>query len=482
MGRLQLLVLILGVAAVVRFCRQALLQPATTLLRPSKIMYNNDNATHFVAVSTDEPNIVGAATTATSLAVTPSPVPKQVKDFGEPSIVNEEEDTIPKCLQHTCDSAPPEECRVDPSLPQCHINCLEGNPVDTSGYGDEKTIVWPPLGTGRWIVNEPDCAARINTTSPCLLDRYQWSLDGFSALPTQSQQELCQFLHSQQVSYIRIVGDSLSRHLFQTVAMILSGNVRESFGMGDDCAGTALFSEKTCRILRQKFVFNVCPSDGTEEEKVDGTQRRMIRLEYAKHYYDTPEWTVDDAARTITIYGAGSHPGHKQGDPLASILNATSYMEHRWNESQLADWIINNGRSATAGTTLPVPGENYDYLQQQPLPQKHVLLWMPTHSKFKIIKSVEANTRALNFMMETAHFWRQRYHVPTINTFTMTEQVVQKLCAKCGGGMRCDYFIHGTGGAPPPRTLETYDGFHFGPQTNFWKAHLIFHRLQELLR
>jgi hypothetical protein len=85
-------------------------------------------------------------------------------------------------------------------------------------------------------------------------------------------------------------------------------------------------------------------------------------------------------------------------------------------------------------------------------------------------------------MMETAHFWRQRYHVPTINTFTMTEQVVQKLCAKCGGGMRCDYFIHGTGGAPPPRTLETYDGFHFGPQTNFWKAHLIFHRLQELLR
>jgi hypothetical protein len=176
------------------------------------------------------------------------------------------------------------------------------------------------------------------------------------------------------------------------MTMVLSGNVRESFGMGDDCAGTALFSEKMCRIQRQKFVFNVCPSDGTEEEKVEGTQRRMIRLEYAKHYYDTPEWTVDDAARTITIYGAGSHPGHKQGDPLASILNATSYMEHRWSESQLADWIINNGRT---GTTIPVPGESYDYLQhqQEPLSQKHVLLWMPTHSKFKIIKSVESNTR-----------------------------------------------------------------------------------------
>jgi hypothetical protein len=95
MGRLQLLVLILGVAAVVRFYQQALLQPATALQRPYELMYNNDNATNFVAVSTDEPKIAGAATTATCLAVTPSPVPKQDKELAGPSIVDVQEDTYP---------------------------------------------------------------------------------------------------------------------------------------------------------------------------------------------------------------------------------------------------------------------------------------------------------------------------------------------------------------------------------------------------
>jgi hypothetical protein len=171
---------------------------------------------------------------------------------------------------------------------------------------------------------------------------------------------------------------------------------------------------------------------------------------------------VDDTARTMIIYGAGNHPGYKRNDPLWGILNATTYIQHRWRDIQLADWIVNGTTATAGGPALPA----------QP---KHVLLWVPVHSKYKIWKSVETNARALDFMMETANFW-QSHRVPTINTFTMTEQIVAKLCAQCPNFASCHFFDREMCQA----TLETYDGFHFGPQTNFWKAHLIFHRLREL--
>jgi hypothetical protein len=443
--RLQLLLLILGTTMVLRFFSLRFFsQPQPESFRP----------TQFNTTLIFGPDVSSAAPTSHAAHI---PLAKQDEDETETSSVQENPvRTCPDCVpvQHTCQSVP-EACRVNPHLPECNIKCLDGTPVDTSRYNDETSIVWPALGTGQWIVvNEADCAARINTTRPCLWQRYQWSLDGIAPLPTRSQHELCQFLRSQQFSYLRVVGDSLARHLFQSIVMILSGNSRESFGMGDDCVGTALFSEKNCRIQQSPLVMNVC--------RLDGMDNGSIRVEYSMHYYDTPQWKVDDTARTMTIYGAGNHPGYKRNDPLWGILNASTYIQHRWRDTQLADWIVNGTTAAAGGPALPA----------QP---KHVLLWVPVHSKYKIWKSVETNARALDFMMETANFW-QSFSVPTINTFTMTEQIVGKLCAQCPNFAKCHFFDR----EKCQSTLETYDGFHFGPQTNFWKAHLIFHRLREL--
>lgn len=331
----------------------------------------------------------------------------------------------------------------------CILQCIDRTIVSTSI--NNQTTQQPLLYTfqGDWIQDTEYCNTHVNTTRSCLLDRYRYS--GISR--TYSNETACQLLQSQQITAIKMIGDSLVRNMFQGMAMLLTGNYDTlhfgptSSSSNPRCSGIMAFDPHCRTIPPPKWVCS------------GSIQLVMTHSNPRKKEADQAISGVADDSKTLILYGVGNHPVYPQkyGTLRHTILNADKYIRGRWES------VYNN-------KTRQFWGAN------------NTLIWVPPHYKISIGALDETNVRAAQFLQESAAFF-QRFGVPTLSTFRMTEDATRFLCRKCNydnftnAKVSCDYGCRET--CQP--SLETWDGYHYGRDINIWKSHMVLNLLEKLV-
>ena len=357
------------------------------------------------------------------------------------------------------------QCKQDPFLPQCDLNCIDGATQEFPGasfdvlihedeksramkleerlLGDDKLQgrdrMWPPLGSnGQWIDDPRYCDTVKNTTGACLFGKYRYVWDEKWNRPTiWTKEDACQLLKSRNVTRIRVVGDSLLRHLSQGLVIVLKGDYDYQFGH-KGCVGDRAFSEKGCRGFG---VTSVCYND--ESKKSGGISIAYLEREPATWKLGSASRFRSSHARTLFFYGAGNHPATAQHglNERYGILNATEYLDGRWSVLQSQFW------------------GPFNYF-----------VWVPPHYKLRIGRSDETNQRVYQFLVDSHNFF-QFLGARTLNAFDMTRAMASFF--SFDDSAKKFYFRETC-----QETLETWDGFHYNRTVNLWKAHLALHQFQ----
>jgi len=362
-----------------------------------------------------------------------------------------------------------EECLVDPKQDQCALNCPDLPYPSTIGITSSPTILsstaraapvlpssssssslgnvipslWPSIHEGKWLDDPTHCLAVRNTTQECLHGKYRLDVPGFRPVtPSQA----CATFSKHGVTEIKMVGDSLGRHLWQALAMLLADDIRHAtFGKGPPCVDDAAFSEANCRFdgAGTGDVVTVCHNSIT------------VRFQASQGIRDeqVPPLVVDNTdGKSLLLYSVGNHPGNGRQDGLSrnGILNVTAYQSTKWRTFH----------------------EPYFW------GKGHYMIWIP-HFKIRVGRTDESNERALTFLQESSHYFA-RLGAPTLNTFTMTKAAAGFLCVSCNNGFdiypSCNYLRKGT----CQLSTVTYDGYHYTRHLNLWKAHLLLHLFRQL--
>eukprot|EP00590_Aulacoseira_subarctica_P001534 CAMPEP_0172418540 /NCGR_PEP_ID=MMETSP1064-20121228/5013_1 /TAXON_ID=202472 /ORGANISM="Aulacoseira subarctica , Strain CCAP 1002/5" /LENGTH=443 /DNA_ID=CAMNT_0013157517 /DNA_START=41 /DNA_END=1372 /DNA_ORIENTATION=- len=278
-----------------------------------------------------------------------------------------------------------EKCLVDPNQNQCTINCPD-LPVLSSSFGNAIPSLWPSIHEGKWIDDPTHCLAVRNTTQECFHGKYRLDVPGFMPVtPSQA----CATFSKHGVTEIKMVGDSLGRHLWQGLAMLLADDIRKAtFGKGPPCVDDAAFSEANCRFdgAGTGDVVTVCHNSIT------------VRFQASQGIRDeqVPPLVVDNTdGKSLLLYSVGNHPGNGRQDGLSrnGILNVTAYQSTKWRTFDDEPYFWGKG---------------------------HYMIWIPPHFKIRVGRIDESNERALTFLQESSHYFA-RLGAPTLNTFTMTK-------------------------------------------------------------
>lgn len=325
----------------------------------------------------------------------------------------------------------------------CIVQCIDRT-VRSTSIDQTQSLMY--AFQGDWIQDLEYCHAHRNTTQSCLLDRYR-----YSGIPTTySNATACQLLESQNITRIKMIGDSLIRNMFQGMAMLLTGNY-DSLGFGATssldnprCSGIMAFDPNCKTIPPPKWVCS-----GSIQLIMTHTNPRQTEADQAI--------AGVGGSKTLILYGVGNHPVYPQpyGTLRHTILNADEYIQGRWESVYKTPrfWGTNN-----------------------------ILMWVPPHYKLSIGALDETNVRAVQFLQGSARFF-QGLGVPTLSTFRMTEDASRFLCRKCNydnftnAKVSCDYGCRETCQA----SLETWDGYHYGRDINIWKSHMALNLLEKLV-
>jgi hypothetical protein len=343
----------------------------------------------------------------------------------------------------------------DTLLSSTHVDHIEKKNEESTDTVAAASLLWPPLDQGGWFEDVSYCQLQANTSQACLFDTSRWSLLQSPSLQNSRDNVLllfnstagCNLLRERNVSNVRIVGDSLMRHVWQGLVLVLQGKADSDFGK-PGCGNGRTFSEvETCR-LRDPWGLNVS----------------VCGQEFDNHYSDINveiiEFTnvfpsVPNRAKTLHIFGVGSHAPNNRQSPneRLGILNATAY-------KQKSPQMANMNRPYFWGSHDP-------------------FIWMPPHYKLSIGRHDETNQRARAFVQET-HTMFASMQVPTVNTYTLTEQTSDFFCRNCvrrdankalNAAKECTYYER----KACKQTRETWDGYHYGQTINIHKANLLLH-------
>ncbi|CAJ1949223.1 unnamed protein product [Cylindrotheca closterium] len=234
------------------------------------------------------------------------------------------------------------DCKQNPFLPKCELNCFDAptqeHPAASfaalaneekhnnqfsnaeevfeifSAAGDKlqgSDKLWPPLGWGgNWVEDKNYCEAANNTAGACLFGKHRYVLNADGDMATiWTKDEACQLLKSRNITKIQLIGDSLIRHLSQSLVIILKGDYDFQFGR-KDCFGDRAFSEKGCRGFG---VTSACYDDEVKKsggilikyEITEPVNWRIPALETAHHFRS-------NRGSTLFFYGIGNHPATAQ--------------------------------------------------------------------------------------------------------------------------------------------------------------------------
>jgi hypothetical protein len=345
------------------------------------------------------------------------------------------------------------DCVKNPTLSQCQMVCADyPEPANKKATQEKEdsckghSKLWPALDEGQWIEDTEYCTPFQGTPRECLLGKYRWKLSGCSQFETFDREQACSLLWEHNISDIAVVGDSLMRHIWQGLVLVLSGDFDYNIhGDTQGCRGESAFSEKKCRASVGAMV-PLCFQNSTN---------MFVHVHLTNTLRPFP-----NRGKTLQLYGIGNHrpyPSDGQHDDLIArlgILNSSAFKAYRWN-----------------GFVKPYSGGEDG---------RH-LIWIPPHYKLSIGRFDESNQRALEFLQESHDFFTQGNHTGTLNTYSLTKGAVPFFCRSCKawdstGSLYppCEYFVRDT----CERTLETWDGFHFGRGLNTWKAHLALSHFQ----
>jgi hypothetical protein len=415
------------------------------LLNP---LENNDYVTH-TAAGTKEPIILPRCETcddnvrcADLLARTP--------------------DLLTRCAENPGDSVCELGCFDEPEevLEDSNLMVLNNNDNNHDAASDKN--LWPPLGEGRWTEDPDYCRRFQDTTQACLLDKYRWTLapGNSEVVDTFDSETACALLHRSNITDIKFAGDSLVRHIWQGLLLVLTGDWNTDLGRGKECANGLIFSEhRTCRRdgTGAGMMVPVCPhTAGNYSIEV----RFQENITWRKKHHPWIE-SVEGRGKTLHIYGVGNHPPLGDYTPTGRIgvLNVTMWNELKWKPQFNKPFFWGDG---------------------------HYFIWVPPHFKLSIGRHDETNQRALSFLKES-HELFAKFQAPTFNSFTLTKRAIPFFCRKCerqtnashplNPSVECEYYERET----CQTTKETWDGFHYGRALNTWKAHLLLRMFSQLL-
>jgi hypothetical protein len=359
-----------------------------------------------------------------------------------------------------------DDCLREPTLQKCHMVCADHpeptamhvNVTDSTCEGHP--MFWPGLDQGQWVKDYSYCNPLQGTPQECLLQKYRWKVSGCSPFETFDREKACSLLWQHNISDIQVLGDSLMRHVWQGLVLVLSGDFDYNVTLkhGRFCQGENGFADSSCRV-GDGVMIPLCIQESTNasihvQYVVVGPQSKG-----GTKFSITP---VPNRGKTLYLYGIGNHAlsrNAKYSDRLA-ILNAEAYANHfHWsNLSEPYYW-----------------GED-----------GHHLIWIPPHYKLSISRFDESNQRALDFMKESHDILSNVRHTGTLNTYSLTREALAFFCRSCEGTIsnsngrfpKCKYFVRDA----CEETRETWDGYHFGRGINTWKAHLALGHLQNTLK
>jgi hypothetical protein len=374
-----------------------------------------------------------------------------------PDYVSQCESSIPKNLtlnNRTCSSIfqskskqNPEwtqDCLKDPSRPSCMVECLE-YPGKTSmkNVSPKHSTLWPPIGQGSWVEDASYCQVADHF---CFLGKYRFDLPD---LHVYSPQDACTLLRQNNITVVHIVGDSLMRQVSVALGHFLRNNWNDLWrNQKPYCIGDRAFADEACRVINVELP--VCSQQGYQDITFifnSAIPRNPVDISPPR-----------SGSKTLTLYGTGNHP--PQGDygkeGVMGMLNATGYKQTKW---------------ATFNRTY-FWGEN------------HLFLWLPTHYKLSIFRTVELNERALDYMIDSDEFFSS-LGASSVNTFSMTEAAARFLYQVCPNDQRNSHFgkdcvFHSR--ETCNLTNETWDGYHYARSINVWKMQLILNQLARQMK
>jgi hypothetical protein len=329
------------------------------------------------------------------------------------------------------------ECLLNPSLSQCDYQCTDipsSSDIVLPEELADSNMMWPSMNNGQWTTDPEYCRKYQNTSQTCLFDKYRWADGGdFSSF---SPQGACHILHEHNISDLVIVGDSLGRHMWQGMMMVLSGDFNYIFVSSPVCQGETAFLSHKCRGNGKEHDF-MCPHPQTNQTvSVSFTASNPRRR--GESFPEERHW-----GHTLTIYNVGNHPPTGKHDPVSrlGIYNVSQYRQYKWYAMK----------------------KSYG---------RDVFLWVPPHFRISVGRHDESNERGLQFLLESHAFFAY-LHTPTINLYRFTREAVKFFCRSPVSSFRHqDQFFERENCRG---TLETWDGFHFGRVINIWKAHMVLH-------
>lgn len=356
---------------------------------------------------------------------------------------------------------------------------------------------------GFWSHEPAACASDFPANMTCTPTGYMWNA-GHCPLPPSPA--ACSLLTRRGVTSVLFVGDSYVRHAYEGVLLALSGDydagalVPNTTAHHPDCAGAGQFEEAVCRS-HVKPSASVC----------GGT------VAVALHHGHVPVPGEADAGWDVIVWGIGNHPIHldwpsRRGindahvvsdeifEPLCDADGGVSFMKTRKvggghlhagatlykggviDDATPAASVVKNATAPGAGTTFvdatpsvqaglidddatAPPGAGAIFVNatssvQAGLIDAHAgadhrprVFWLGTHCRPEARHSDEQDVRVHRYAVESARKIMHVCRVPTIDTYTLTSQLVR-------------FF-------PEDAAQLSWDGTHWAREINLIKAGLI---------
>ena len=337
-----------------------------------------------------------------------------------------------------------EDCVKQPELPLCSSKCADSPSSGGALRRGTSSSIWPPLE--RPVAWQD---SNHHHTPYNILDRYTYHPE------TTPPHDVCSILRQRNISDIKLVGDSLMRHLWQGLTILFQDDPHYHFeSLGPQCIGSDSFWNQKCKPGPTR-------GEGLNITVCDGSVHLHYQQHLPRQLLHQPALTQAPRAsgHTWLLYGVGNHPPNADHRPEGrlGILNTTAWRALHWD-------------------AFPKEYFGTDDLS---------VVWVPPHYKLSINSVDQTNERALEFLYESAEFFAA-HGVPTLNTYSLTRSVVPYLCRSCNypedplklkPNKQCTYHSRETG----EPTIETWDGFHYGLAVNYWKAHLLVEYLRHMV-
>lgn len=368
---------------------------------------------------------------------------------------------------------------ANPETSRCRTWCYDSNPPSSFHHNTLATRAAQCELTGKhvlsavnhsssvWVEDANVCRSGSNSSSVCI-GSLHWKSGGHHPceLPVRDTEAACAILARKNVSSVLVVGDSLIRHVFLALHMLLTGwSINE---LRNGCSMIDAFKQEAGGpCLNAKIKVEAI------QQWCGGAVRGKFsdRRHYGGKQGDLPIVAV--ASGQLVLFGIGVHP--VLTDPSRDLNNASM---KKLAGSTWTAWAYRSKQL--------FPVQRDVFLRRPCEKRRHGkrgngrVLWLPGTFRVMVGRYDDSNERGARFAAESARYLDEECDgVPTLNFIEPTRAAGQLMCrpAECDARVAsyetqksCKLIMRET---CEDASSVTFDGYHWGVGVNSLKVQAV---------